>query len=162
MSKLCLNSDGDEKKFRKPSFNMLDNFQILLLILTETEDIWQKDQTSMIWDLDIIPNVIFQSTDEPQVIDAIIRASLPQLGDDNWLLLGFTNETEGQRQRELYVTKAFAASIDDMQQSPLSTSHTSPILLPSIPTILPSSSSSLQQSIIPPSSQPNPYQTNSH
>src|SRR6185312_670392 len=36
---------------------------------------------------DVIPNVIFQSTDEPQAIDDIIRASLPQLGDDNWLLL---------------------------------------------------------------------------
>jgi len=47
---------------------------------------------------DVIPNVIFQSTDEPQAIDAIIRASLPQLGDDNWLLLGYANETEGQRQ----------------------------------------------------------------
>jgi len=35
----------------------------------------------------VIPNVIFQSTDESQAIDAIIRASLPQLGDDNWLLL---------------------------------------------------------------------------
>ena len=60
------------------------------------------------------------------------------------------------RPRKLYVTKAPAASIDDMQQSPLLTSHTSPILSPSLPTISPSSSSSLQQSIIniPPSSYP--------
>ena len=49
--------------------------------------------------------------------------------------------------RKLYVTKAPAASIDDMQQSPHSTSHTSPILSPSLPTISPPSSSSLQQSL---------------
>src|SRR6185312_9427663 len=53
------------------------------------------------------------------------------------------------------------ANIDDMQQSPLSASHTSPILSPSIPTISSSSSSSLQQFIIPPSPQPNPYPSSS-
>ncbi|CAG8578626.1 2722_t:CDS:2 [Paraglomus occultum] len=111
---------------------------------------------------DIIPNVIFNSSDGPQEIDGIIRTALPQLGEDNWLLLKYSNEIEEQRRRlflqiannngsytfsdlrsaatthhprKLYIARAPTASNDNMQSPVLSTSPASPALSPSAPTI---------------------------